>query len=70
MKKITASLFIAVSLALSGCASTILESKPFKTYTIGVPVTANVGMPFLTAQTGTIKKVKTWVGLAYPAASG
>lgn len=56
---------IAATLAtLSGCASTVLESKPFKTYSIGSTVTASVGMPFLTAQTGTIKKVKHWVGIA------
>lgn len=48
----------------SGCASTVLESNPYKTYTIGSTVTANVGMPFLEAQTGKITKIKHWVGVA------
>lgn len=50
--------------SISGCASTVLESKPYKTYSIGSTVTANVGMPFLEAQTGTITKIKHWVGIA------
>lgn len=61
LKVITCMLAISI---ISGCASTVLESKPYKTYTIGRTVTANVGMPFLEAQTGTITKIKHWVGVA------
>lgn len=63
--RLSAIIPIAFSVALTGCASTVLESKPFKTYTIGSTITSNVGMPFLSAQTGTVKKVKHWVGIAY-----
>jgi hypothetical protein len=48
---------------LSSCA-TVIETKPFKTYTVGQTVNANVGMPFLSAQVGTVKKIKHWVGIA------
>lgn len=49
---------------LSGCATT-LESKTFKSYTVGKTAVATVGEPFLIDQDGTLEKVKTWVGLLY-----
>ena len=51
-------------ITVGGCASTILESKPYKTYSVGSTVSANVGMPFLEAQKGTVTKIKHWVGVA------
>lgn len=47
---------------ISGCTS-VIESKPYKTYRVGSMVNATVGMSFLEAQTGTKSKVKRWVGL-------
>ncbi|MFY1055115.1 hypothetical protein ACOQNP_26165 [Ectopseudomonas khazarica] len=65
MRPILKAIFCVLTVGItSGCASTVLESKPYKTYTIGSTVTANVGMPFLEAQNGTISKVKHWVGVA------
>jgi len=60
LKIITCMLAISI---ISGCSSTVMESKPYKTYSIGSTVTASVGMPFIEAQTGTITKVKHWVGV-------
>jgi hypothetical protein len=51
------------ALFLGGCATTTLESKTFKSYTVGRPATATIGEPFLIDQDGTVEKVKTWVGI-------
>jgi len=48
---------------LCGCATTTLESKAFKSYTVGRTATATIGEPFLIDQGGKVEKVKTWVGI-------
>jgi len=50
-------------LFLGGCATTTLESKAFKSYTVGKTATATIGDPFLIDQDGKVEKVKTWVGI-------
>jgi hypothetical protein len=47
----------------SGCATTTLESRPFKSYNVGVTTRATIGDPFLVAQNGTVEKIRTWVGI-------
>jgi len=54
---------VLATIIISGCSTTVLESKLYKTYSIGSTVTASVGMPFIEAQTGMITKVKRWVGV-------
>jgi len=47
----------------SGCATTVLESRAFKSYSLGETKTAAVGEAFLVDQSGTVQKVKKWVGI-------
>lgn len=54
---------IAISVALTGCASQILEDKSFRSYGVGDTKTATIGEAFLTDQTGHVRKVKRWVGI-------
>jgi len=54
---------VSVALVLTSCASTILERKSFKSYSLGTVATATIGDAFLVDQDGSIEKVKTWVGL-------
>ena len=56
---------ILIVASISGCASTVLESKTLQSYTIGNPVTASIGIAFLVDQNGSVKTVKSWVGLLY-----
>jgi len=49
--------------ALSGCATSSLERKDFESYTVGQTLSASVGGTFLTAQAGSVERVKTWVGI-------
>jgi hypothetical protein len=49
--------------ALCGCATTTLEHRDFKSYAVGQNLSASVGGTFLTSQSGSVEKVKTWVGL-------
>lgn len=49
---------------LSGCASTTLESKVFKSYAVGETKTVSIGDAFLVDQTGSVSKVRKWVGIA------
>jgi hypothetical protein len=49
--------------ALAACATTTLEHKDFKSYSVGQTLSASVGGTFLTAQNGSVEKVKTWVGV-------
>lgn len=53
----------AAMLASYGCATTTLERKTFRSYSVGTTATATVGEPFLIDQDGTVEKVKTWVGI-------
>jgi hypothetical protein len=46
-----------------GCATTVLERKIFKGYTVGNVLTASIGTPFLVDQDGTVETVKSWVGI-------
>lgn len=59
----TVFLIALISLFLTGCTSTALESKQFKSYAVGRAVTANVGAVFLINQKGKVEKIKRWVGL-------
>ena len=52
-----------LTLALTGCASTVLERQTFKSYTLGRVATATIGEAFIVDQDGSIEKVKTWVGI-------
>lgn len=56
-------LMIAIASALSGCATTTLERKTFKSYFVGQQGTATIGEAFIVDQNGSIEKVKTWVGI-------
>lgn len=56
-------LALAGALALSGCATQVLEQQTYKGYTVGQSLRAPVGGAFLVSQTGTTSKVKRWVGL-------
>lgn len=48
---------------LTGCATQVLESTPYQTYTTGKISTATVGDPFLIDQSGRVRRVKRWVGI-------
>jgi len=63
MRKIQAIYFILTVAFIAGCASTVLERKTFKSYSVGTQATASIGIPFLVDQDGTVEKVKTWVGI-------
>jgi hypothetical protein len=55
---------LSVMLGLtSGCATTTLERKTFKSYSVGRTATSTIGEPFLIDQDGSVEKVKTWVGI-------
>lgn len=56
-------LLIVILGLLSGCATTTLERKTFKSYSVGKTATATIGEPFLIDQNGSVEKVKTWVGV-------
>lgn len=60
MKRILAVIF---SVAISGCTTTILENRAFKSYTVGQTKTATVGEAFLTDQAGSVQTVRRWVGV-------
>ncbi len=60
VKKIS---LIIIFLFTIGCTSTVLKSSAFKTYSVGETVNANIGSPFLVAQTGTVQTVRRWVGV-------
>lgn len=53
---------IATTLVLLGCATTTLEKKTFKSYSIGREASTTIGEAFLVDQEGSAAKVKTWVG--------
>jgi hypothetical protein len=61
----TQAAFFAVVLAVAGCASQVVASKPMRSYTVGQPLNAPVGGVLLTAQTGYLETVKHWVGVLY-----
>jgi hypothetical protein len=50
-------------LLLSGCATSTLESKTYKSYAVGQTKTATIGDAFLVDQNGSISTVKEWVGV-------
>ena len=54
---------LATMFALLGCATTTLEKKTFKSYSVGREATATIGEAFLVDQNGSVEKVKTWVGI-------
>lgn len=53
----------AAVLLANGCATTSVERKTFKSYSVGRITTAVIGDPFLIDQDGSVEKVKTWVGI-------
>lgn len=50
-------------LTVSGCATSTLQSKTFKSYTVGQTKTATIGDAFLGDQNGTVSTVREWVGV-------
>jgi hypothetical protein len=54
---------MVTTFALSGCATTTLERKAFKSYSVGREASATIGEAFLVDQNGSVEKVKTWVGI-------
>ncbi len=58
-------IMIVTALTLSGCATTTLERKTLESYTVGREASATIGEPFLVDQTGSLEKVKRWVGILY-----
>jgi hypothetical protein len=54
---------LVTSLIAAGCATTTLQSKTYKSYTVGKTATAIIGEPFLIDQDGKLETVKTWVGI-------
>lgn len=54
---------LAVLAVLSGCATQVLDSTPYESYTTGKIGTATVGEPFLIDQSGSVRRVKRWVGI-------
>lgn len=57
---------VALSLAMiTGCASTVVASRPTKSYHVGETVRAPVGGVLLTDQKGYINTVRHWVGILY-----
>lgn len=63
MKKLGACAVVLLSALIGGCATTTLEQREYKTYSIGQTLSASVGETFLTDQSGSVKKVKRWVGI-------
>ncbi len=54
---------MVTTFALLGCATTSLERKTFKSYSVGSEASATIGEAFLVDQNGSVEKVKTWVGI-------
>ncbi len=54
---------LATISTLLGCATITLEKKTFKSYSVGREATATIGEAFLVDQSGSVEKVKTWVGI-------
>ncbi len=48
---------------LSGCASQVVQSQYYKSYSVGVERTATIGDSFLVDQSGSIEIVRRWVGV-------
>lgn len=65
MRRLPIMYLLLLTAFIASCASTVLERKTFKGYTIGKELTAPIGVPFLVDQDGTVETVKTWVGLLY-----
>ena len=54
---------LSVLIAAYGCATTTLERKSFRSYSVGQVATATIGEAFLVDQDGSVQNVKTWVGI-------
>ncbi len=52
-----------IALSLVGCATQTLEHRDIKSYTVGEMLTTPPGGTLLTVQTGSIERVKRWVGI-------
>lgn len=65
MSKLGIIYIVLLATILTGCASTVLERKTLKGYTVGNVLTSPIGVPFLVNQDGTVETVKSWVGLLY-----
>lgn len=63
MQMLTKIALIVAVLGLTGCASTTLESKVFKSYVVGETKTATIGDTFLVDQNGSVSTVRRWVGI-------
>jgi hypothetical protein len=53
-----------ISALISGCASTALETRSYRSHEIGKQATAGVGTPMLISEEGTIEKKRRWVGIS------
>ncbi len=50
-------------IALSGCASTVINRENFSSYTVGDVKEVTVGDAFIVDQQGSVETVKHWVGV-------
>ena len=55
--------FVLAQYVLGGCASSVLESRRFKSYDIGAERSASIGAAFFVNQDGEVRRVKHWVGV-------
>ncbi len=63
LKPTYALLALAAVFLLAACASTVVDRKTFKSYSLGRTATATIGDAFLVDQTGSVETVKVWVGI-------
>lgn len=63
MKRFGVGATILLLVLPGGCATTTLEQRGYKSYSIGQTLSASVGEVFLIDQSGTVQKFKHWVGI-------
>jgi len=61
--KFAACILAAVVGLTTGCATTTLEKRTFKSYRVNETKSGTIGEPFLVDQGGSVEKVKRWVGI-------
>ena len=54
---------ISAAVLLNACASTLVESRAMRSYQVGQTLSAPVGGTLLVSQTGSVSKVRRWVGV-------
>jgi hypothetical protein len=63
LKPAYAILALAAVCLLAACASTVVDRKTSKSYSLGRTATAIIGDAFLVDQAGSVETVKVWVGI-------